>query len=107
MKTLIFILLGFGSLSAQSLYNPRANTKVSSIDTERFVINVEKNAYGIVFPRGQRALDNSLQSKIEKFLKTTLREKYQPLGTYSLEIIKRRGAYFVVESHQPERLNPL
>lgn len=106
MKVLFFLFC-FVQVSAQSLYDPRANPKVSYTDTEHFSIQVETTLYGVQFPRGQRALDSSLKTKIEAFLKTTNKPKFKGVGKRDLEIIKRRGLYYIVENKSPERLLPL
>lgn len=92
------------SLSAQSLYNPRNNTKVSQTTAEAFSVTFTKSMYGITFKTNDRLLTNSLKTKIEQFMANTNRSKFKGLGVFTLNIIKRQGNYFVVEQKQPEKL---
>lgn len=104
MKYLVLIALMLCySGHSQSLYNARANTEFSK-DTERFTVTFEKSMYGITFKRNDRTLTDELKTKIERFMKNTNRSKYRGVGTFTLEIIKRNGKYFVVEQKSPERL---
>lgn len=109
MKNLkIVLILSFINFSyityAQSLYNPRANKKVSYLDTEDFSITFKKSMYGLTFNQNDRMLTKDLQTKIERFMKNTNRPIFKGLGTFTLHIIKRNDQYFVVESQKPEKL---
>ncbi|WP_413534056.1 hypothetical protein [Empedobacter brevis] len=104
MKILIlFILLSF-SCHAQSLYDARANEKVSYRDSESFSITVTNSLYGLEFERNSRTLTPELKTQIERFMKNTKRPKYKHKGKLTLEIIKRDNQYFVVETRNPEKL---
>lgn len=100
---LIVLLLSYNGYS-QSLYNARANDKVSYKDSERFTVSFEKTAYGITFERNDRVLNDALKTKIERFMKNTNRPKYKGLGTFTLDIVKRGDKYYVVENKSPEKL---
>lgn len=105
MKHLILIIVLFCYNGySQSLYNAKANDKISYKDSERFTVSFEKSAYGITFKRNDRVLTDDLKNKIERFMKNTNRPEYKGLGTFTLDIVKRNNKYYVVESKSPERL---
>ncbi|MFD1614393.1 hypothetical protein [Gelatiniphilus marinus] len=106
MKALLltlFISLSF-KVSAQSLYAPRTNTKISQTTSETFSVTFKKSMYGIAFKTNDRLLTNSLKTKIEQFMINTNCSKFKGLGVFTLNIIKRKGSYFVVEQKKPEKL---
>ncbi|WP_312310983.1 hypothetical protein [Empedobacter brevis] len=104
MKTIIlFIFISF-NCQAQSLYNPRANDKVSYVNSEAFSISFTKSLYGLTFEQNDRKLNPSLKKKIERYMKNTNRPKFKGQGKFTLDIVKRNNQYFVVESRKPERL---
>ena len=104
MKTMILLILFSFSCQAQSLYNPKANDKLSYVDSESFSITFTKSLYGLTFEQNDRKLDNELKTKIERFMKNTNRPKFKGQGKFTLGIVKRNNQYFVVESRKPERL---
>lgn len=105
MKALLLTLFIFLSIkvSAQSLYAPRANTKISQSTSETFSVTFKKSMYGIAFKTNDRLLTNSLKIKIEQFLINTNHHKFKGLGVFTLNIIKRQGSYFVVVRKIPEK----
>ncbi|MGV1019314.1 hypothetical protein ACTS9V_06680 [Empedobacter falsenii] len=103
MKSIILLIFSF-SCQAQSLYNSKANDKVSYIDSESFSITFSKSLYGLTFEQNDRKLSTDLKTKIERFMKNTNRQKYKGQGKFTLDIVKRNNQYFVVESRKPERL---
>lgn len=104
MKTILLIFLLSFNCNAQSLYNAKANNKVSSVNQESFTISFSKSLYGLTFERNDRKLDESLKQKIERFMKNTNRPKFKGQGKFTLNIIKRNNRYYVVESRKPEKL---
>ena len=104
MKTLLlFILISF-NCNAQSLYDAKANEKVSYRDSEVFSISFTKSLYGLTFEQNDRKINKELKQKIERFMKNTNRPKYKGQGKFTLDIVRRNKQYFVVESRNPERL---
>lgn len=104
MKTLLlFILISF-NCNAQSLYDAKANEKVSYRDSESFSVSFTKSLYGLTFEQNDRKLNADLKTKIERFMKNTNRPKFKGQGKFTLNIIKRNNQYYVVESRKPERL---
>lgn len=104
MKTILLLILLSFTCQAQSLYNAKANNKVSYVDSESFSITFTKSLYGLTFEQNDRKLDNELKTKIERFMKNTNRPKFKGQGKFTLDIVKRNNQYFVVESRKPERL---
>lgn len=100
---LLFILISF-NCSAQSLYDAKANEKVSYKDSESFSISFTKSLYGLTFEQNDRKLNKDLKSKIERFMKNTNRPKFKGQGKFTLDIIKRNNQYYVIETRKPERL---
>ena len=104
MKTIVlFILISF-NCNAQSLYDAKANEKVSYRDTEAFSISFTKSLYGLTFEQNDRKLNKDLKTKIERFMKNTNRPKFKGQGKFTLDIVNRNNQYFVVETRKPERL---
>ena len=104
MKTIVlFILISF-NCNAQSLYDAKANEKVSYRDSEVFSISFTKSLYGLTFEQNDRKINKELKQKIERFMKNTNRPKFKGQGKFTLDIIKRNNQYYVVESQKPERL---
>ncbi|MGV0924097.1 hypothetical protein [Empedobacter tilapiae] len=103
-KIWIIISLITLSCNAQSLYNPKANDKVSYVDSESFSITFTKSLYGLTFEQNDRKLNSDLKTKIERFMKNTNRPKFKGQGKFTLDIVQRNKQYFVVESRKPERL---
>lgn len=100
-----FFILFFSTVSfSQSLYNPTANKTVSYNTAEDFYITFERNMYGFEFKRNDRKLNPALQTKIERFMTTTNRQKFKGLGLFTLNIIMRNDKYYVVEQKKPEKL---
>lgn len=104
MKTLLFFILISFNCNAQSLYDPKANDKVSYVDSESFSISFTKSLYGLTFDQNNRTLNTNLKTKIERFMKNTNRPRFKGQGKFTLDIIKRDNQYYVVESRKPERL---
>ena len=102
-KLLLFILISFNR-NAQSLYDAKANEKVSYRDSESFSVSFTKSLYGLTFEQNDRKLSTDLKTKIERFMKNTNRPKFKGQGKFTLGIVKRNNQYFVVESRKPERL---
>ena len=105
MKTLIiFIFLLGGSANAQSLYNAKANDKVSTRNTEDFTVKFEKTLTSYIYKRNDRLLTDNLKQKIESFVNTTRFTEFRRLGLFELNVIKRQGKYYIVQQKFPERL---
>ena len=85
MKTIILLILFSFSCQAQSLYNPKANDKLSYVDSESFSITFTKSLYGLTFEQNDRKLDNELKTKIERFMKNTNRPKFKGQGKFLAE----------------------
>jgi len=101
---ILFLLFYAHVALAQSLYNERANTKLSYTNQEAFSISFEKSMYGITFNPNDRKLNNDLKNRIERFMNSTNRQKYRGLGKFTIDIVKRNGKYYVVEQLKPEML---
>lgn len=105
MKPLTLLLFFISlSVNGQSLYNPKANEKVSSRDSEAFVVKFEKTLNSYIYKRNDRLLTDDLKPKIERFMSTTRFVEFRRLGVFNLNIIKRQGKYYVVQQKFPERL---
>lgn len=105
MKTLLILLFFLGgSASAQSLYNAKANDKVSTRNTEDFTVTFEKTLTSYIYKRNDRLLTDDLKPKIEKFMNTTRFVEFRRLGLFELNVIKRKGKYYIVQQKFPERL---
>ena len=102
-KLLLFILISF-NCNAQSLYDAKANEKVSYRDSESFSVSFTKSLYGLTFEQNDRKLSTDLKTKIERFMKNTNRPKFKGQGKFTLDIIKRNNQYYVIETRKPERL---
>lgn len=92
------------TLSAQSFYGERKNTKVSQTTSEAFSVTFENSMYGITFQKNDRKLTETLKTKIERFVKHTNHSKYKAIGTVSLDIVSRNNNYYIVDQKSPEKL---
>ena len=100
---LVFVLM-FCNVSAQSLYQDRANTQVSYPNEESFIATIENSAYGTSFNQSDRNLNDELKAMIQKFVKETNEPKFRQIGKIELQIIKRNQTYYIVAQKSPERL---
>jgi len=102
----IFLLLFIFSIAAnaQSLYKPRANSVVSYRNGEDFKISFTKTLNSYIYKPNDRLLNPNLKQKIESFMNTTKFVQYRGVGKFTLNIIKRKNDYYIVQQKFPERL---
>ena len=92
------------AVNAQSLHKPRANTAVSYRNLEAFEVTFTKTLNSYIYKRNDILLDASLKQKIESFMNTTKFIEFRGVGAFTLNIIKRKDNYYVVQQKFPERL---
>ncbi|NLN34304.1 MAG: hypothetical protein GX159_12025 [Flavobacteriaceae bacterium] len=100
---IVFSFLLSGTVFGQSLYQP-CKKSADTYYEENFVVKLKKSSYGLQFDSFDRCLTDALKKGIERFMKETHRRDFRRNGEHSLQIVKDRGKYYVVEQESPLRL---